>query len=91
MSAFELTDEMTEARGCQRRKCSGSGFWIKIQERTGVVTGDMEQMRRRQVKQHQETDGTETEAEDVGGHTLQLQLNNPEQQMEPSSRRHVAI
>lgn len=56
----------------------------------------MEQMRQRQVKQHQETAGTETEAEDtaaedVGRHTLQLQLNNPEQQMEPSSRRHAAI
>lgn len=87
---------MTTARGCQRRKCSGSRFWIKIQERTGVVAGDMEQMRQWQVKQHHETAGAETEAEDtaaedVGGHTLQLHLNNQEQQMEPSSRRHVAI
>lgn len=53
-------------------------------------------MRQRQVKQHQETAGAETEAEDtaaedVGGHTLQLQLNNQEQQMELSSRRHIAI
>lgn len=56
----------------------------------------MEQMWQWQVKQHQETAGAETEAEDtaaedVGGHALQLQLNNQEQQMELSIRRHVAI